>query len=76
MKVDQVSSPARNLLLQKLLATGLIPVGFEDDDPILSQLFDAFRQADSQNRCLDAEIRRICAKFWVKDGRNLETNGE
>ena len=52
------------LQLQKLMREGKIPTDFGESDPLLNQVIAAVRQASEQNRCLDAEIKRTCAKFW------------
>jgi len=50
------------LLLEKLLQRREI---HDVEDTLLQNLVNVAQEARRQDRCLEAELRRFCAKFWV-----------
>lgn len=49
------------LLLQKV--SGRIPANQSNDD-MMRRIFQLAEQANRENRCLEAEVKGFCAKFW------------
>lgn len=53
------------LVLQKLVSKGKID-SQATEDSILSKLIALVETAAKEGRCLEAEIKRFCANFWLK----------
>lgn len=49
------------LLLQKV--SGQLPVNPSKDD-LVQRIIELAEQANRENRCLEAEVKGFCAKFW------------